>query len=106
MNHNTALRKAPTITVRDLFWAVLVVGIGLAWWLDRSALWRRADWLWDAFIESHERDEHWQRATGVANPGDVDAARLKKWQIDQQWGKTKGTKGDGKDFNVLTPGKN
>ncbi len=28
----------PKLTLRDLFWLVLVVAMGCAWWLDRSWL--------------------------------------------------------------------
>jgi hypothetical protein len=27
--------SAPRFTLRDLFWLIVVVAIGLAWWLDR-----------------------------------------------------------------------
>ena len=30
--------KRPQLSVRDLLWLVVVVGIGVAWWLDRSSL--------------------------------------------------------------------
>jgi len=36
--------KLPQVSLRDLFWLVLVVGVGCAWWLDRTQL-----------IESHQR---------------------------------------------------
>jgi len=28
----------PSFTIRDLFWLVLVVGMGCAWWVDRHGL--------------------------------------------------------------------
>ena len=30
--------KLPQLSLRDLFWLVLVVGMGCAWWVDRSGL--------------------------------------------------------------------
>jgi hypothetical protein len=30
--------KLPRFSLRDLFWLVLVVGMGCAWWLDHASL--------------------------------------------------------------------
>lgn len=30
--------KRPTITLRDLFWLILVIGISLGWWLDQDRI--------------------------------------------------------------------
>lgn len=30
--------KFPQFTLRDLFWLMLVVGMGLVWWLDHNVL--------------------------------------------------------------------
>jgi len=30
--------KLPQLTLRDLFWLVLVLGMALGWWLDRGML--------------------------------------------------------------------
>ena len=33
----------PRITIRDLFWLVLVVAMAVGWWLDRSELGKQRD---------------------------------------------------------------
>ena len=30
--------KRPTVTLRDLFWLILVIGISLGWWLDQDRI--------------------------------------------------------------------
>lgn len=34
-------------TLRDLFWLILVVAMAVGWWVDRSALVRKAEELYD-----------------------------------------------------------
>jgi hypothetical protein len=48
----------PKLTLRDLFWLVLVCTMGLGWWLDRShqaALAERWYWRWES--ESYQKTD-------------------------------------------------
>jgi hypothetical protein len=47
--------KRLQLTLRDLFWLVLVVGMGCGWWVDRRSLQGQADW-------SHEKSEALRKA--------------------------------------------
>src|SRR5262245_27728589 len=37
--------QRPTITLRDLFWLLLVIGLGLGWWLDQDRIRRQRESL-------------------------------------------------------------
>ncbi len=74
----------PKVHIRDLFWLLLVVGMGCAWWIDHHVYAERDAWLWDTFIESSKRDEEWQRATGLPDPEAVSEGRREKWLTSQE----------------------
>jgi hypothetical protein len=46
--------KLPKLHLRDLFWLVLVVGLGCAWWVDRQRIADKERRL-DEAIESNAR---------------------------------------------------
>jgi len=47
--------KLPQLTLRDLFWLVLVIGLALGWWLDHRAAsqeaWKEEALLWQEQAE-------------------------------------------------------
>jgi Tfp pilus assembly protein PilX len=46
--------KRPTFYLRDLLWLVLVVGMGLGWWLDQERIRREARGLQAVPVKSAE----------------------------------------------------
>jgi hypothetical protein len=44
-----SLRSLMTFSIRDLLWLMVVVGLGLAWWIDRRGIQRDRDvWKYHA----------------------------------------------------------
>lgn len=90
--------KRPAFSVRDLFWLMLVAGLGLGWWADqdrmrreREALQAAAENLQTASVKSAEKqlavaeaefaqvNEIQQRAPGAVSKNEIHRAGL---QVD------------------------
>jgi hypothetical protein len=57
MDENKPRRPWLSFGVRDLLWAMVVVGLGLGWWLDRSSLKDSVHYLdWKAYHLMNELD--------------------------------------------------
>jgi hypothetical protein len=62
MDENKPRRRWLSFGIRDLLWAIVVCGIGLGWWLDRSHLAGELHDLlheWDRFLFKPEPDPWW-----------------------------------------------
>lgn len=61
--------KLPQLSLRELFWLVLVCGLAVGWWVDRREAVAATAMRWKAMLDA-ERDEA--------------AARLKKATLDKE----------------------
>lgn len=73
----------PKLTLRDLFWLLLVGAMGCGWALYRYELRRQVDLYSAWFVQYAELDVEWQRATGCSHPSEINEVRRRKWEFSQ-----------------------